>query len=162
MEEEAVTEGGAQKNGSNMKIIVLIVGVVVILGGGFLYFSGKKAANVPAQSAPSATPSEAVSAFPSEATESANVKEFEVVGKPFSLTPSQIKVKVGDTVKIVFKNSEGFHDFGIDEYSVRTKQIKAGESEQVSFVADKVGTFQFYCGVGTHRQMGMKGNLVVE
>jgi uncharacterized cupredoxin-like copper-binding protein len=32
----------------------------------------------------------------------------------------------------------------------------------VQFVADKTGTFEFYCSVGNHRQMGMVGTLVVQ
>jgi plastocyanin len=29
-------------------------------------------------------------------------------------------------------------------------------------VADKKGTFEYYCSVGQHRALGMKGKLVVE
>ena len=30
------------------------------------------------------------------------------------------------------------------------------------FTADKVGSFEYYCSVGSHRSMGMKGVLKVE
>jgi plastocyanin len=39
------------------------------------------------------------------------VKEFVITGKNFSFDPAIISVKKGDKVKIVFKNTQGFHDF---------------------------------------------------
>ena len=73
-----------------------------------------------------------------------------------------MKVKKGDTVKIIFKNSEGFHDLVIDEFDVATNQIGAEEEDEVEFVADKAGTYEYYCSVGQHRKNGMVGKLVVE
>ena len=87
---------------------------------------------------------------------------FTVNGGNFYFKPNMIKVKQGDTVKITFTNDEGFHDFKIDEFNVATARVQAGQSEQVTFVASKKGSFEYYCSVGTHRQMGMKGTLVVE
>src|SRR3989344_3883439 len=80
-------------------------------------------------------------------------KTFTVVGKPFSFSLSEIKVKQGDTVKIVFQNTEGMHDWVIDEFGARTPQIQAGQSATVEFVANKKGTFEYYCSVGQHRQL---------
>lgn len=90
------------------------------------------------------------------------VKEFTVSGKNFSFSPSLITVKKGDKVKITFNNTEGFHDFKIDEFGVATKQIKSPDVEVLEFTADKVGSFEYYCSVGSHRSMGMKGTLKVE
>lgn len=90
------------------------------------------------------------------------VKTYEVEGGSFYFTPKEIKVNKGDTVKIVFKNVQGFHDWVLDEFNAKTKQIPAGETDEVTFVADKAGTFEFYCSVGTHRQQGMVGKLIVE
>ena len=98
----------------------------------------------------------------SGALEKGDVKSFSVEGSSFSFSLKEMRVKKGDTVKIVFTNKEGFHDWVIDEFSARTKQIKAGASETVQFVADKTGTFEYYCSVGQHRAQGMKGNLIVE
>ena len=90
------------------------------------------------------------------------VKEFVILGKNFSFMPSLITVKKGDRVKITFKNTLGFHDFRIDEYGVATKQAQAPYEEVLEFIADRVGSFEYYCSVGTHRAMGMKGILKVE
>jgi plastocyanin len=50
----------------------------------------------------------------------------------------------------------------IDELNIRTKRIAGGESDSVTFTADKTGAFEYYCSVGNHREMGMKGRLIVE
>jgi plastocyanin len=73
-----------------------------------------------------------------------------------------LKVKQGDKVTIVFKNEEGFHDWKIDEFNAATKQIAAGATETIEFVADKKGTFEYYCSVGQHRANGMFGKFIVE
>lgn len=92
----------------------------------------------------------------------APVKEFTVEGKNFSFSLKEIRVKKGDLVKITFQNIQGFHDLVIDEFQVATKQIRSGEQDMVSFLADKVGSFEYYCSVGTHRALGMWGTLIVE
>jgi plastocyanin len=90
------------------------------------------------------------------------VKEFTVIGKNFAFEPSLITVKKGDRVKITFKNDVGFHDFVIDEFGAATKQTQAPTTEVIEFTANKTGTFEYYCSVGSHRTMGMKGTLVVK
>ena len=89
-------------------------------------------------------------------------KEFTVSGFNFGFTPSSLSVNRGDTVVIHFKNTGGFHDFKIDEFNVASKRINGGQEDTVTFVANKTGTFEYYCSVGTHRQMGMKGTLTVK
>lgn len=96
------------------------------------------------------------------ATNPATTKTFVVEGDNFKFAPAELRVKQGDTVVINFKNTGGFHDWVLDEFNARTKQLGDGASETITFVADKKGTFEYYCSVGQHRQMGMKGNLIVE
>ncbi len=98
----------------------------------------------------------------SESEEDAMTADFEVEGGMFYFKPNILKVKLGQKVDIEFNNKEGFHDLVIDEFKVKTKQIKAGAKDDISFVADKKGTFEFYCSVGDHRAKGMKGKLIVE
>ncbi len=89
------------------------------------------------------------------------VKSFTVIGSNFKFAPSEIRVKKGDTVKITFQ-SNGFHDFVIDQLNVQSNQISDGQTDTVTFVASKAGTFKYYCSVEDHRQLGMVGNLIVE
>lgn len=45
---------------------------------------------------------------------------------------------------------------------VKTKVINGGETDTVEFTPDKAGSFEYYCSVGKHRAMGMKGTVTVE
>jgi len=90
-----------------------------------------------------------------------SVKEFTVVATPFKFDIAEIKVKKGDKVKVVFKNDKGTHDWVIDEFNIRTKVLEAGQTDTVEFIADKSGSFEYYCSVNNHRQMGMVGKFIV-
>jgi len=151
----------------------IIIGVVVLL---IIVFLGIKALNHSSQ-APISTPTSietmtpsptaVMSASPSatastSAQTTGSVKEFTVLGSNYKFEPSSITVKKGDTVKITFNNTGGFHDFALDEFNIKTSVIPSNQSATVQFVADKVGTFQYYCSVGNHRAMGMQGNLIVQ
>lgn len=91
------------------------------------------------------------------------VKEFVVTGTNFKFSLDEIRVAEGDTVRIVFKNEDGFHDWKIDEFNAATQIIQTGQKETtIEFVANQVGEFEYYCSVGEHRKFGMKGTLIVE
>lgn len=90
------------------------------------------------------------------------VKEFSVEAANFSYNSTEIRVKKGERVKITLTSQEGNHDLVFDEFNARTSKIGAGISDSVMFVADKIGTFEYYCSVGNHRAMGMVGKLIVE
>jgi plastocyanin len=137
------------------KIYTIIVLILIVLGILFFMSSNKKAEAPILDEGP-----KTVILVPEETN--TTVKEFIVSGQNFSFTPSTITVKKGDKVKITFKNTLGFHDFKIDEYGLATKQMQAPFEEVLEFTADKEGSFEYYCSVGQHRAMGMKGTLVVE
>jgi nitrite reductase (NO-forming) len=90
-----------------------------------------------------------------------NAKVFEVRGVNYDFDISEIKVKKGETVTINFESTDGFHDIVIDEFSAKTKKVQPGVKTSVTFVADKAGTFEYYCSIGSHRANGMVGKLVV-
>jgi plastocyanin len=89
-------------------------------------------------------------------------KTFNLTGKNFAFSQKEIRVKKGDTVTINFESTNGFHDWTVDEFNAKTQQVEVGTKTSVTFVADKVGTFEYYCSVGSHRQAGMVGILAVE
>jgi len=90
------------------------------------------------------------------------VRSFAVSGRNFEFSPTEIRVRQGDRVRIVFTSLDGTHDFVIDELAVATQQVSTGQTDAVEFVADQAGNFEFYCSVGNHRAMGMVGTLIVE
>lgn len=133
------------------KYLPVVIVVIIIGAVGFYLMTMNKAV------APETT-----KVVTTETTPSAVVKEFTVTGSNFSFDEKNITVKKGDTVKVTFKNADGFHDFRLDEFNVATKQIQGGQEEVVEFVADQTGSFEYYCSVGQHRANGMFGTLVVE
>ena len=85
-----------------------------------------------------------------------------IEGGDYFFKPVEIRVKKDQKVKIIFKNTKGFHDLVIDEFSAWAPQILEGNDTEVTFTPDKIGTFEFYCSVDGHRALGMKGKLIVE
>lgn len=91
-----------------------------------------------------------------------NEVTFNVSGVDFAYDVKEIRVKKGDVVTINFKSNQGFHDWVVDEFNAATERVNDEGTTSVTFVADKVGTFQYYCSVMNHRQKGMIGYLIVE
>lgn len=139
---------------------ITIIVLIVLVAGTFLFIGMGKQAEAPI------TPAEDINIVNEPAVndeeEVQPVKEFVIKGTNFSFDPSVITVNQGDRVKITFENTEGFHDLVIDEYEIATTQVNAPDIQTVEFIADKVGSFEYYCSVGKHREQGMKGTLVVE
>lgn len=148
---------------SNKNIIMVIIFVFLI---GVVYFGSQMLNQSSFNTSPSTDSQNSNQQLPIGGgpgnADNQQVRTFDVEGKPFEFTPKEIKVKKGDMVVINFTNTEGFHDWVIDEFNARTKQIPAGQTETIQFVADKTGTFEYYCSVPTHRQKGMVGKLIVE
>jgi nitrite reductase (NO-forming) len=131
-----------------MKYIIIIVLVVIAIGASFTF--SPKSSVVPA------TVETAVD------NTQEDVQVFDIKGLDYDYDIKEIRVRQGTVVQINFTNTEGFHDLVIDEFNVATKQIPVNQSETITFVADKAGTFEYYCSVGKHRANGMWGKLIVE
>ena len=94
-------------------------------------------------------------------------KTFKISGENFKFFMDgkenpDLTVNQGDNVRIEFTSGQGFHDFVIDELNARTERVNDDSSTSVEFIADKKGTFEYYCSVGTHRQIGMKGKFIIQ
>lgn len=160
----------------NKTLAIIVIIILVASGAGFLIYSNSGSSRVSSDT-PTQIPTPTVMPTPTNtnteppleptntppsADQQTNTKEITVTGQNYSFSPSTITVKKGDTVKITFKNADGIHDVRIDEFNAATKIITTGQETAIQFTADKVGTFEYYCSVGEHRAMGMKGALVVE
>ena len=111
--------------------------------------------------ADSSEPSSSSGAMMNESGKMA-ANEITIEGSEFKFDKATLTVKKGQPVTVTLKNVGKMpHDFVIDELNVRTKQIKSGETDTVQFTSDKAGTYEYYCSVGKHRQMGMKGTITV-
>lgn len=142
------------------KSLIIIAAIVIVVVGTRAIMRGYKAPV--ASGDPQAASVAGVVAPADVPATDASVKEFTVTGSNFAFDPATMTVQKGDKVRVVFKNADGFHDFRIDELGVATKKIKGGAEEAVEFTADKAGTFEYYCSVGSHRAMGMNGTLIVQ
>jgi heme/copper-type cytochrome/quinol oxidase subunit 2 len=80
----------------------------------------------------------------------------------FYYKPAEIRVKKGETVTIEMNSVDMMHDFNIDELGVKIPITRSGSTNSVTFTADTVGTFEYYCSVGNHRAQGQVGTLIVE
>ncbi len=155
-----------------MKSLPIIAGIIVLLliaGGTYFLVKGSPV------STPQPSPETAIEQASSSGTESmgssmpssdsgsmAETKEVTISSSNFKYTPSLINVNKGDKVKITLKNNGGMHDLFIDSYDVKTKVIESGQEDSIEFIADKAGTFDFWCTIGNHKAMGMVGKLVVQ
>lgn len=142
---------------SSQSIILALV-VLALIGGAALLF-GSQVTNQPTSPIPQNNVP--VGGGPGDTT-LGQVQTFNIEGRPFEYNVKEIRVKKGATVRVNFASVEGLHNWSVDEFDVRTQQLPTGQSDTVEFVADKAGTFEYYCSVGNHRQMGMVGNLIVE
>lgn len=140
-----------------MRNVAIGITVFLVLITGVWYFtqSNKKVQTVPETTTPEAS-------IPVVPTTSTVAKEIEVIAKNYTFSPTEIRVKKGDKVKLIFKNEVGNHDFVLPDFNVQTEILTSGKEETIEFTADKTGTFEYFCSVGNHRAMGMKGNLIVE
>lgn len=100
---------------------------------------------------------------------------FSVPGQPGSVPGPELRVGVGDLVKITLRNTTGrahtIHLHGItslaqsmDGVPHTSQAVLPGQSYTYAFVATEAGTHMYHCHVETnlHLDMGMYGALIVE
>ncbi|BBI33542.1 cupredoxin domain-containing protein [Cohnella abietis] len=112
--------------------------------------NSKNNSSSPSASAPSASESQpAAGGQTIEATIDATNWKFDV---------TEIKAKVGDTLKLTLNSSEGNHGVSIDDLGLK---IKKGETVEIKL--DKAGTFEFNCNIMCGQgHDNMTGNIIVE
>lgn len=138
-----------------MKKFITFLIIVLIGFGIYFLITGKKGAE-------NGTSGGEKSSSSSSSIEASSVKTFEVTGGSFAFLPKEIRVKKGDKVRILFISKDILHNWRVDEFNAKTDRVEKDGTASVEFVADKVGTFEYYCDVGQHRQNGMVGKLIVE
>ncbi|PJC49816.1 MAG: chemotaxis protein [Nitrosopumilales archaeon CG_4_9_14_0_2_um_filter_34_16] len=79
-------------------------------------------------------------------------------------TSPPIKVSKGNLVQIHLinedrneSNNPSKHNLNIDEFNVHIKDLGYFQSESITFLADKTGTFDYYCSI----HLDMKGTITV-
>ncbi len=150
-------EENANNTSNNKSMVGIVVAIIVLLAAAGFFFINSKGKETTNTSAPQVeADNEQVSASPT-----GTVKEFTVDGSNYEFSPTKIEVNKGDTVKITFKDDDGMHNLVVDGYNVKTNIIKGGSQDTIQFVADKTGTFEYYCSVANHKEEGMVGSFIV-
>ena len=156
-----------------MKNTLIVLVVLVVLVGAYLgrhtlrtmlMGSPVPATQTEMTPQPSTTAPEAMSgASGAGSAMTGSVKEFMVKGTEFAFAPATMSVSKGDTVKVTFTNAGKYpHNFTITELNVQGKTIQPGQTDVVTFTADKAGTFKYFCSVPGHEDKGMVGTLTVQ
>lgn len=183
------SEESSSRKKSNNTIVFFVIVLLLVIAGGYYFFVQKNATVKTTHQIVKASPTpsmekrasgesqmkmdmQKVSPAPltdlqkeqlaTQSSTTTKEKTFNLTGGNFYFTPNKLTVNKGDTVTIIFTSNGGIHDFVIDEFNAKTHIVNTGKSDSVTFVADKTGTFQFYCSVGQHRQLGMVGTLTVK
>ena len=88
-------------------------------------------------------------------------KEIIMKAFQFDFDPNIVEVNLGDRVIIKVTSTDVPHGFGIREYNIN-EYLSPGQEVTIDFIADKKGTFTFYCSVACGGGHGaMRGKLIV-
>jgi len=86
-------------------------------------------------------------------------------GTPNGIHNPEFTVSKGNLVSIHFinedtgtSNIDHKHDLNIDEFNVHSNVLDHFQAQTITFVADKIGTFEYYCSL--HPQM--RGEIIVK
>ncbi len=95
------------------------------------------------------------------ARQEAGQTSWSVKARKYAFEPGRIEVREGDLVQIVLSSEDIPHSFTIDAYRI-SKQARPGHAVRFEFLADRPGSFPYYCDLkaddGCRR---MRGELVV-
>lgn len=134
------------------KIYFVIIVVLALIA--FFFFPKKGVNNTVQQVSPSPETVKEGKTSP--------VKNISMTAKKWEFDPSEIRVKMGERVRLTIKSIDVKHGFAIPEFDVK-QDLEPQKDTIVEFVASKKGEFTFFCSVfcGEGHQ-DMKGKLIVE
>ena len=89
-----------------------------------------------------------------------DARRLAVSGDGFRFQPASITISAGEPIAIEFTSGDILHDFVIDELDAHVV-AEVGETAQTGLIADRPGTYTYYCSVPGHREAGMVGTLIV-
>lgn len=100
----------------------------------------------------------------SETSEVLEKREITVEMFNFGFSPNVLEAHPGETIRIHLINTQGMHDFVIDELGIASTLLQTGEDAfvEVSIPEKNVQSeYAFYCSIGNHRENGMEGVLKI-
>jgi uncharacterized cupredoxin-like copper-binding protein len=94
------------------------------------------------------------------AGETVNVSETD-----FALKPANPTVKAGEVTFNVTNDGQTLHSLEVEgpgEESELDQELQPGQSGTLTVDLSKPGKYEWYCPVGNHKEMGMKGEITVK
>lgn len=73
--------------------------------------------------------------------------------------PTEITVKVGETVTLKLTSENEFHSFTVDDLGIDV-EVDAGMTEEITFTFSEAGTYDLICI--PHESLGMVGKIIVQ
>jgi cytochrome c oxidase subunit 2 len=91
-----------------------------------------------------------------------DVHVIKITANQFNFAPSEIRVKLGEKVRLEIASVDVDHGFALPAFNLNAT-LKSKTATTLDFTADKKGSFPFscsvFCGSG---HSGMRGTLIVE
>lgn len=84
--------------------------------------------------------------FPLSSPNSPTSHTFNIAASQFAYSPSELRVNPGDTVTLELLSADVVHGLYIDGYDLSV-EADPGQTQTLTFVADKPGSFRFRCNV---------------
>ena len=149
-------------------ILIILLIIVVVVGAIFFLKQPSEPVvetkqtsiiNVEDSESPESTPTIPT---PSEPESTQQTKEFDIIARQWDFDPSTITVNQGDNVILNIKSIDVSHGIAIPTFGI-SKRLNPGTETKIEFVADKKGTFTFFCNVQCGAgHSSMNGKLIVE
>ena len=96
-----------------------------------------------------------------EVTLTGEVREFDIIAKNWEFVPNTIEVNLGDKVELHIESVDVSHGFKLPDFDI-DERLEPHNDVHVDFIANKKGTFQFFCSVPCGSgHGGMNGQLIV-
>ena len=109
--------------------------------------------------------STAASATTTAAQGGAGGSSVDVSETDFKLNPSDPKVKAGQVTFNVSNDGQTVHSLEVEgpngDQELQS-DLSPGQSGVLSVDLSKPGKYEFYCPIGNHKQLGMKGEITVQ
>lgn len=140
-------------------IIIAVVAVLIIAGGIGFYVANQYSSSIGTENLPGGTGTSETeqpeTTPPETTTENSGAQTYNIEIKKFAFSPSEITIKVGDTV--IWTNYDFIPHTVTSDFGEELNSDTFGKEETYSHTFNKAGTFNYYCAV----HPSMKAKVIV-
>ena len=143
-----------------MRTRLSLVATAVVAGAAMATFAAGCGGSSDGSSSTAAASSSSTAAQAGGAASNVDISETD-----FKLNPSDPKVKSGQVTFNVSNDGQTVHSLEVEgpngEEELQS-DLSPGQNGVLSVDLSKPGKYEFYCPVGNHKQLGMKGEITVQ